>query len=119
MWSAEKITGALAGLHPDFFPTAVEPEPPNKWPHDGIQPLNKASHKRLWVEAGDVLHRGSLQTLDKPRTPDQAGVITRLSQVANLLAKHRIQLIDPGFQLICTMNSQRAGGRVITELVAA
>jgi len=107
-WQAQEIMEALEKLNPDFYPSPVgKMMRQNEGIHFDV-PVGKVITKEemfaVYGRSGNILHRGSLKNLLKAKNPLQNSFPdeARIAQeFRNLLAGHRISLLDGEFQLIC------------------
>lgn len=93
-WSAETIVNALAELHPDFFPLAINSTKVST--HHQIEIVNphvmtKDEFLSLYGRCGGILHKGNVRKLIKQQIPIQFNwpEITAIAQkILDLLSHH-------------------------------
>ena len=109
------IFSELDKLNDDYFPIPIKPEKTETGWHmakyDGGPFATKADIRQIWNECGSILHRGSLKSLIKERTPVQRN-FSDLSEwgqkLANLLNNHRIISIDRQIALITFLSHKES-----------
>jgi hypothetical protein len=96
-----RIFAALEELHPRFFPFPIAPQKTsNGWhmaEYAGGPFATKAEIKEIWSKCGEILHKGSLKKLVKPRNPLQihfADIEEWGKKISNLLTSHSILSVD-------------------------
>jgi hypothetical protein len=91
IWQADKIIRGLEELRPDFYPhaatdSATELKEPS---------FTKEELVKLWWKCGDVLHRGTVETLWSRRYADAVEEIrTWKEKIEALLSYHAIFMAD-------------------------
>jgi hypothetical protein len=112
-YKADLIIKALQGLHSDFYPVPCEIKYDlNNQPWHMVEPtiltplLDKQSLRLLYYEAGDILHRGTLEfvasaKIRKVKLETIQGWVTKIRQ---LLHNHRIQLMGGEHELWIDMH---------------
>jgi hypothetical protein len=121
LWTPNEILSHLESLHPDYYPLPVtikrEPErifmEPSK---DGF--LTKQELIDLYGEAGNLLHKGNIKRLLKPRMPIEtrfADVDALAHKVLALLARHTHHLFD-GTTFICLLYVRESNWRCEVSL---
>jgi hypothetical protein len=93
-WQADKIIRDLEGLHPKFFPYAATDSETATELKEGV--FTKEELVKLWWKWGDVLHRGTFQTLwSRLRYADAVEEIrTWKEKIEALLSYHAIFMAD-------------------------
>jgi hypothetical protein len=92
-WEADKIIRGLEELHPQFYPRAATGSETPTELKEGV--FTKEELVRLWWKCGEVLHRGSIQTLWYRRYADAVEEIrTWKEKIEALLSYHAIVMAD-------------------------
>lgn len=110
-YKADFILKYLADLHADYFPKPVveidDPDFPGAFAFKDATSgfLTQAEMIKLYSRAGDFLHRGSVKSITtrKPALLDSKEVAGILTKMANLLAMHTIQPVDPAWIYLVRM----------------
>ena len=96
-----EIFAELDKLHGDFFPVPIMPEKTvigwHMAEYTGAPYATKSEIRQIWARCGDVLHRGTLKRLIKPKNPVQnnfADLNEWGQKLLNLLSNHRIISFD-------------------------
>lgn len=94
-WNAEKIMKILHNSHPHHFPQSVKREKtPDGWnitANCKPNALTLGEFKKLYSECGEVLHRGTIRTLEASgtfTTDDYQKVINWQQKIVNLMNEH-------------------------------
>jgi len=92
-WQADKIICGLEELHPNFYPHAATDSATAAELKKDV--FTKEELVKLWSKCGDVLHRGSIQTLWFRRYADAVEEIrTWKEKIEALLSDHTISMAD-------------------------
>jgi len=127
-WSADEILNRLERLHPDFYPQAMQEGSRGSAGERSFKErepdyMTKAGLIELYrKECGNGLHRGSLKNLLSPRQPVRKGypeLFGPAQRIANLLAFHRLSLIDGDSLLLCHLADPVEGKAKVSFAVAA
>lgn len=113
-YKPDVIFREIAGYEADFFPfpiTVITLRPGEKQlDRDPDIGFDAAGLKRLWGQAGDVLHRGDVRRLDRAKVdtnyPDIRNAQKRL---ISLLSQHAIVVQESEGVIICELSSASDG----------
>jgi hypothetical protein len=118
-YKADDILRRLEELHPDFYPVPVTPTfGQNSLNIEPIESgyLTKRELVTLYGKCGDVLHKGNLRRLLKPKMPTRTDFFADINEwgqkMLNLLSAHRITRIGGRFLFITFLQVDKLGGVV-------
>lgn len=119
-WAADKIMDELGILHPDFFPQPVSAQsaPVGEISAHHLSSETKGLTKdgliALYHECGDILHKGTVKKLLKPKMPVKIhfpDITAKAQLVVDLLSNHLIATLGGELVFLCSMNSIHDQGR--------
>jgi len=109
------ILTALESLHPDFYPfpsrQVLDPTTGKVLRVERIHAdyLTKDELIALWTECGNVLHRGSMNNIERPFIVDFKRIAEWDAKITRFLSHHQIQLFDERYQLWVIMQAHDDG----------
>jgi hypothetical protein len=100
-WNAERIMGLLQRNHPHAFPQCViATKVPDGWSYVANSKPNAMTHaefKSLYSKCGEVLHRGTIRSIEAEQPPDKGDydqLIRWSHKIVDLLNQHFISRAD-------------------------
>jgi hypothetical protein len=115
-WQPNRILAALEKLHPQFYPQPSRQLPEADGRVERVEPilqgfLTKKDLIRLHGECGEVLHRGSINSVFSAALSSHSfqTVGTACQKIITLLNHHQIQMNDPKVQYWVLMQAVSDG----------
>ena len=116
-WNAERIMGLLHKHHPHAFPQcATATRKPNGWSYvanSKPNALTLSQFKALYSKCGEVLHRGTIRSIETERPPEKSDydqLIGWSHKIVDLLNQHFISRSDGKGLYFVSLKAEEAQG---------